>query len=586
MKNKAKPNIKPAENITPAAKQEQKGQNKIVLALAVLMLLALLISMMIPVYYVPLFNNISAKYGLSSDIARKLTLFDLALSSLGIETSNMAAAFKKYQIEYEPDVFYTSRFHTDSNDHLINAKEIYYHEYERTHKRPAEIAGIYQDGKEVNTPEIDGNLKGVRALPKDNSADFSLDDFTVKAPTQSSIKDEIMGSKRRQVRGSFDNEEQDQNKKSKREPLPDFASSIYDQGSNEGETQTLENSRMVKPLVQNQEFVVIKPENIISKLVGDSSYTDTFAAMTNFGGYGGALGYYIKDDLPKFNILEFFKSSGRQAFTSYLYSYTAVGREYDESSKHLAEIAFHGDEPQDEILVAKGQKKSKIPTMNPADMSPIELVLTVRHNVKECNEAGERYREEIAPLKTAYENYKTKLKNISSDKTNKAWRGAPGSCNPANIFGQNPSAATINLRTLWNQAVRDAKSKCVAIRNKERAYSEACKMDYMNDPSKDTCESIAALEVLGGTDWGDTSNGSCRGVINWNQNVHSHTFHGCGGHQEYGKVSVVDLVFPGPEERRRQAAARDDCVQKVKALFEVIDQNIQLEPKPGFVFVD
>ncbi|MBO4708132.1 MAG: hypothetical protein J5594_06255 [Elusimicrobiaceae bacterium] len=588
MKDKAKPNIKPAVSIKPAAKQEQKGQNKIVLALSVLMLLVLLISMMVPVYYIPLFNNISARYGLSSDIARKLTLFDLALSSLGIETPNMAATFKKYQMEYEPDVFYTSRFYTDSNDRLINARETYYHEYERTRKRPAEIAGIYRDGKEVNTPEIDGDLKGVRALPKDNLADFGHDDYSVKAPTKTSIRDEILGSKRRQVRGSFDNEgQEEQDKKSKKNPLPDFASSIYNQDGKEGETQTLENSRMVKPLVQNQEFVVIKPENIISEMVGDSSFTDTFAALKNFGGYDGALGYYIKDDLPKFDMLDFFKSSGKQAFMSYLYSYTAVGREYLESSKHLAEIAFHGDEPQDEILIAKGQKKSKVPTMDPADMSPIELVLTVRHNMEECREAGAHYREIIGPLNNAYDSVKTQLINISAgNPQNLAWRGAPGSCVCSVVDSLcNP---TVILRNQWNNLLPKLKTKCKAVKEAMRNYADACKMEYLEDPNKDNCDSIDALKVKGGTAWTNIQHGSCRGYVIWESLDDSPTFNGCGGIEHpFGELPPVCVLFGiCSGEQSKQHAARQDCVTKINNLFDAIDANIQLEPKPGFVFVD
>ncbi len=587
MKDKLKPNIQPSGNITPAAKQEQKGQNKIFLGLSLLLLLVLLISMMIPVYYVPLFNNISAKYGLSVDVSRKLNLLDLALSSFGIETPNVAAAFKKYKFEYEPDVFYSSRFNVNSKSRLINAKETYYHEYERTHKRPPEIAGIYQNGKEANTPVIDGDLKGVRALPKDSSADFGDNSFTgfsyKNGAVSPSIRDEIMGSTRRKVRGSFDKSGQDgDDKKSKREPLPDFASSIYSQDAKEGETQTLENSRMVKPLVQKEEFVVINPDNVISKLIGDKSFTDTFAAMTNFGGYGGALGYYVKDNLPQFNMLDFFKSSGKQVFTSYLYSHAAVGREYVESAKYLAEKAFHGDEPINEILIAKGQKKDKVPTMDPADMSPIELVLTVRRNMRECNEAGERYVQEVAPLRTAYENAKAKLRKISHGDSvdgleNVAVAGVPGSCEEYTWtpFGQTAAGRrTFRLRNKWNNLVDEAKKKCVAIRNKERTYAEACKMNYSNDPNKDTCEAIEDLRVKGGTDWWEFFQGICRANViwQWPNFHHAKTFHGCGGLEMWDSQGEI--------------AASNDCETKQNHLFNEIDANVQLQAKDGFVFVD
>ena len=572
MDNKIKPNIKPAANlrpvanIKPALKQERKSQSKLLLYSALLLLLLLLASFMVPVYYVPLFSKITARYGLSGDIARKLTLLDLALNSLGVETPNMASAFRKQNIEYEPDVFYASRFNADVSNRLINAKETYYYEYERTKKRPAEIAGIYQNGKAVNTPEIDGDLKGVRALPKGDFLDDGFTDFSYKQATATTAsKDEIMGSKRRQVRGSFDRQgegAQEQPSK-KREPLPDFASSIYNQDE-KGETQTLNNSRIVKPIVSGEPFSVKKSEGVIAKLVGDSSFTDSFAALTNFGGYEGALGYYIKDDLPKENLLDFFGISGKDVFTTYFYSHAAVSRKYIESSKHLAEIAFHGDEPQDEILIAKGQKQDKIPTMNEADFSPLSLLLTVKRNMKECEEGRERYDRTIKRLKQDYKIAKNKLRKISNGDVvdgleNMAVRGAPGSCNEYTQIGHFPwGRRTAKLREKWNQLVRTAKEKCIDIRNAEKEYADSCDMVESTRPDKAACEDIEALEVAGGTDWGDVSHGFCRHYIKWHKLNASNHFHGC--------------------------YSRPACVEAQDILFKEIDENILLETKPGFVF--
>ena len=139
-----KSQTKPIVNIKPVKNRENKSQNRFFLVMSFVFLSALLISFMVPVYYVPLFKNIASKYGLPDSITSKLTLLDLALNSLGIETPNMAAAFKKHDIKYEPDVFYTSRFsETGSGGRLINAKETYYHEYERTKKRPVEIRCLH-----------------------------------------------------------------------------------------------------------------------------------------------------------------------------------------------------------------------------------------------------------------------------------------------------------------------------------------------------------------------------------------------------------------------------------------------------------
>jgi len=599
MKEQTKPQIKPAVSIKPANKQEHKGQKKLILFLSLLFLGALFVSFVTPVYYVPLFSNISSKYGLSVDIARKLTLLDLALNSLGVETNNMKNAFKKHDVVYEPEILLTSRFDMGggSNERLINAKQTYYHEYERTHKRPAEVAGIYKDDKEANTPEIDGDLKGVRALPKDDYFDDDFTDFKYKGKgkgtnTATGIKDEIMGSKRRQVRGSFDKADtyaqssdgqgpDGNTKPSKPEPLPDFASSIYDDDGKEV-TQTLENSRIVKPVVSGPEFTVKKKDDIVNALVADSNFTSMLSPIGSFGVHNKVLGFYVKDDLPKLDLLNFYGLSGQDAFVSYFYSHAAVTRKYDESTKHLSEIAFHGDEPQDEILVARGQKEKNVPTIDPMDMSPLELVLTVKHNMKECREAGERYRQEVAPLKTAYENAKAKLRKISHGDSvdgleNVAEAGVPGSCEEYTWtpFGQTPAGRrTFRLRNKWNNLVDEAKEKCVAIRNKERTYAEACKMNYSNDPNKDTCEAIEDLRVKGGTDWWEFFQGICRANViwQWPNFHHAKTFHGCGGLEMWDSQGEI--------------AARNDCETKQNNLFNEIDANVQLQAKDGFVFVD
>lgn len=606
MKDKAKQNVKPAVNIKPAAnirpamKQESKGQNRLILFLSFLFLSALFVSFIVPVYYVPLFSNIASKYGLSVDISRKLTLLDLALSSLGIETPNMASAFKQQEVIYEPEVFLVSRFNMDGSSHLINAKETYYHEYERTRKRPAEVAGIYNDGKSAGAPRIDGDLRGVRALPEDNyfdddnfGDDSGFTKFGYKRATATTANsDEVMGSKRRQVRGNFDRQTQGSQggqagNSQKPEPLPDFASSIYDKDE-KGETQTLENSRMVKPVVSGQSFSVLRTEHVVSQLMGDSSFMNIFSPLKNFGGYNGVLGYYIKDDLPTEDLFNMFGNTGKEMFSSYFYSNAAVGRKYDESSKQLAEIAFNGEEPLDEILIARGQSEKKFEEMEKVDMSPIELILTLKENIQECKDAGDHFREIFGPLNTAYNNAREKLKQISQGPSgtyfegiyeNVAESGVPGSCEEYTwvpIVGQRPyGRRTFRLRKKWNDNVDTAKAKCIEIWDAMEDYANGCKMDYLvKDNNKETCESIEDLRIDGGTDWWSFLQGACRRKViwHWPSFQHSKNFHGCGGLEMY--------------QNQGETAARQDCKEKVSNLFTEIDGNWELQPKPGFMFVD
>ena len=569
MKKEKKQQTKPV-NIKPVQKQDEKGQKKLILFFSFLFLLALFVSFLVPVYYVPLFKNISSRYGLSSDIARQLTLLDLALSSLGIETPKMASAFQKYEIEYEPDIFYTSRFDAEGKNRLINARETYYHEYERTRKRPAEIAGIYKDDTAVSVPEIDGNVSGVRALPKSDFLDLD-DDFDTKASSTTANKDGRLDSRRRQVRSSFDRKIMWQDQATggqgantnKPEPLPDFASSIYVRNT-QNEIQTLENSRMVKPVNKDVPFTVVKPQGTIAKLVGNIGLTEAFSASTSFGTYDGALGYYIKDDLPKFtNLYNFLGNSGKDMFSSYFYSNSAVNRQFDESSKHLSEIAFHADERQNEILIAKEQKKRKAVQVSPTG-SPLVLMLTVKKNLRACDAARESYQLAVRPLLQQYHEAKKELRKISTDNTNVAKKGAPGDCRGPMQGLEFLAETQIFYKTYWlregaegnwNGWVDKLKDLCYEIDQEAEKYTNACRMVYKRDNSKDTCESILALKLKG-----DENNlPDCHLHVVWEypKPEKSPTFDGCD--------------------------SREDCAQKQDALFAEIDNNIEVLTKPGYV---
>ena len=203
MIHKNKKEIKPV-------KTKQQSQKKLYLGLVLLLILAMFITIAVPVSYVPLLSNIASKFGLSISVARKLTLLDLALSSVGVETKNMQEAFKKQEIVNEPQMFLSSIFEPQT-ERLLNAREIYYNEYEKTRRRPSEIAGIYQDGKEADAPEISGELKGIRALPSDDylSSSQGFEDGSYGADAGKSAVNKGRGT-RRQARSSYDRQDKEQ----------------------------------------------------------------------------------------------------------------------------------------------------------------------------------------------------------------------------------------------------------------------------------------------------------------------------------------------------------------------------------------
>lgn len=174
MQHKQKEQAKPAQkevkkaNMQARPNKQKENQKKVSLVLAFLLVFIVFAAIAVPVSYIPFLNKIAQSFGLPTAITRQLTLLDLSLNSLGIETDAMKEAFKQDDITAGPmNPLLYSRFEPEMS-HLINARETYFYEFERTHRRPDEISGIYKDGKEVNTPNLkQGQVAGVRSLPKE-----------------------------------------------------------------------------------------------------------------------------------------------------------------------------------------------------------------------------------------------------------------------------------------------------------------------------------------------------------------------------------------------------------------------------------
>ena len=171
MRYKQKGTTKPTQETKKAKVRSNIKEEKQKTSFVLLFVLVLLIftAIAVPVSYLPFLNNIAKSFGLPTEMTRQLTLIDLALNSFGIETDNMKEAFKKTDITAGPaDPVFYSRFEPEMS-HLINARETYFYEFERTRRRPDEISGIYKDGKEVSTPNLkQGQVAGVRSLPKED----------------------------------------------------------------------------------------------------------------------------------------------------------------------------------------------------------------------------------------------------------------------------------------------------------------------------------------------------------------------------------------------------------------------------------
>ncbi len=607
------------------SKQEQQKQKRISLVLAFLLVFIVFAAIAVPVSYIPFLNNIAHKFGLPTAITRQLTLLDLALSSLGVETAAMKAAFAQKEIVEEPaDPIFYSRFEAGGS-RLINAREAYYHEFERTRRRPDEISGIYKDGKTVDTPDLaQGQVGGVRSLPEE---DYLSDDisgtnqgssfkegantgssFGVKSAGESYTVDTAAGGAQadaRKARQSIDKEEDKDTKSS----MPGFVSSVYanngaSKGGNQGQTSTqtvdINNSRMIKPVLKGSTFGVSRKETPLETFVGNSDFAKNLSNLRSFGGHD-VLGFYIADDAPKNTgrgTFQKFGTSGEDAINSYFYSHVAVGRKYRTSAKYLAELAFSGEKANnEEILVARGQKEDRAPSAAEGD-SPLSVMGTLQENIRKCNEARLTYLEETKDKRNQFSEKKELLRRISRNEDigdgitgGAVTKGAPGSCeDPMHIYIPGLSeicaiffgtenctiqvdihSPTAKTRKKWNNTIDELVELCLSLQNDEKKYAKECNMDYEVDATKDTCNSIKALKVKGGTEvWQ---------LLNWDEALYHGNWHlmPCDKNVIWEDTSLSHAFDDG------KCDSANSCITKMDQIFENIDENVLLSGDENFM---
>ena len=631
---KTAPKTAPVANMKARPDKQKQKQKSMTLALTFLLVFILFAAVAIPVSYVPGLKDIAHKFGLPDSITRKLTLIDLALSSLGVETSATKDAFKQSEIIDSPEnpLLYAS--YEPEISHLIDARKTYYYEYEKTRRRPDEISGIYQDGKDVAVPDLkQGQVGGVRSLPNE---DYLNDDYNPsdeeyeggKAGSSRTRRSLEKGSRGSSFRGesytvddSFGNTSEKRKKRSSFDKgaggsgdpaMPGFVSSVYadnpspknnkkDEDPATTETVDLNNSRMIKPVVNNPSFGVVKRETPIEEFVGNNDLTKNLNDWRSMGG-NEVLGYYVADDVTENvgrSILNKFGTSGKDMLNAYFYSHASLGRKYIESVKYLTELAFSGGKvDNEEILVAYGQKDRKIPSV-PEGISPITLMLKFQQNVKECNEAYDRYIELTKEKRRQYIAKQDELKEILNSPDTPA--GVPGSCSSSvdlfwgsvHIITISEESPTIAKRNSWNNAVNTLSTLCDELQSAEREYANACNLDYNISGENDTCDSINALRLKpGGTQvwylhnfWESftdfmiaLSTFGIGGSFNWNAVPCSGwvEWEDFSGHSSFDSSSCRN-------NGNNNTPTPAICENAIDNLFKNIDENISLTAQTDFV---
>lgn len=473
----------------------QRNKKQFVLGLIVLLFGGIVVATAMPMANIPLFSGLISRLNIPDEISRSLTLADLAAYSLGFSSDKITSAMGSNIYD---NVGGLSPFGAPSTNRLLNAREAYLEEYRKTGIRPDEIAGSFSDGAELSTPDVGrGFTRGTRSTPSfngDNPYDYN-EGFTTS---------------------EFGNMSSD-----------DVSSST---SSNLNTAMTLSNSRMVKP-TSEQGFSVGGAGSVINRFM-EGSISRARGRLGSMGGFN-TMAQKVANSIGGRGQFNAFRTSGQDMAHAYFYSHTATTQGWKDGAKHLAEVAFDGEDVGDEVLVVPDEAQE---VLTIADSSRPGTVLSAAGgNIARCRSAASTYEQTRKQLVDNYNKAKNKLLDIVTDTNNVAVGGVPGSCEQSKIISPLRKKTHELRENQWNPAVDELILACQKLQKSQATFADACNMDYVGaanigtcENGKECCASYKALKLAGGE---GSFKWSCRSHIKWKSIAYSNYWSstkGCG----------------------------------------------------------
>lgn len=457
MKNK---NIVRDKNKKTPFYKDKKG----ILAVILILLMFLLTAMTMPMSEIPILGRMAHIFGLTDESMRNLTLSDFAAYTFGVEGGGRLASVRSGQYSVYESSGGLSPFGSQSSDRLLDAKQAYLKEFEKTGRYNNSIAGS-ASGYNIDDPEGIGVAAGYGRAG-------------AVAPT-------IGGAE------GADNYGQPFVK-----PFSDVAlDEAYATGNI---TKTDSSGRLILSGSDRSKF--IKPSGEQGKIRSARSDENFmyFQALDNkakklkggrLGAFGGinAITNRIRTNVGGGSQLRMFGGSGKDMGRVYYLSRMALSQKYNDVSKNLVEAAWDGGEIESEDLIAEGEETEKV--LNSLE-PPSNIINKASGAMNACAAAKQAHKAKMESFGQSFKEMKSQLFEQASYDGN-----PPGSCRKflhPQVYAK---------RQAWNGLIDGMIQQCESMRDNADQYAGKCGLNYDKSVSCSTLNGLKLGQMGGFSYW-------------------------------------------------------------------------------------
>lgn len=425
---------------------------------AILILLMLAFSVMtMPMADIPFLGRMGNVFGLNDDSMRSLNFTDFAAYSLGAKDGGRLASVRSNQYSVYESAGGLSPFSLQAGNRMIDAKESYLAEFDRTGKwnniRGSASGRDIEAPEGVSVPAYYGN-KGIEAAAP------AID------PESSKGYDDVYG---KPLVKSFESDSIDSAYQ---------ASSLTEYDSNGN--MVLKNSDKNRPFRSNYSGKMRSArsdeDNVYFQAIDSKVKALRLGRLGTMGG-NGARTTRVGTSIGSSRQLNAFGFSGRDMGRVYYLSSQARGQKYNDVAKNVAEAAFDGGEVQAEDMLAVDEKTPHILTS--AEMSLIAG--SASESSSAIIDKTNKKMEECLKAAISDEDIQTARENFVNAKSAFLSLNAPCMCSTDKTYTGDPEWRTVSCnaqRQNWDEKIDELKDYCEKIHQKIERVSAICGFNY------------------------------------------------------------------------------------------------------------
>ncbi len=425
---------------------------------AILILLMLAFSVMtMPMADIPFLGRMGNVFGLNDDSMRSLNFTDFAAYSLGAKDGGRLASVRSNQYSVYESAGGLSPFSLQAGNRMIDAKESYLAEFDRTGKwnniRGSASGRDIEAPEGVSVPAYYGN-KGIEAAAPaiDPESSKGYDDAYGKPLVKSFESDSIDSAYQ--------------------------ASSLTEYDSNGN--MVLKNSDKNRPFRSNYSGKMRSArsdeDNVYFQAIDSKVKALRLGRLGTMGG-NGARTTRVGTSIGSSRQLNAFGFSGRDMGRVYYLSSQARGQKYNDVAKNVAEAAFDGGEVQAEDMLAVDEKTPHILTS--AEMSLIAG--SASESSSAIIDKTNKKMEECLKAAISDEDIQTARENFVNAKSAFLSLNAPCMCSTDKTYTGDPEWRTVSCnaqRQNWDEKIDELKDYCEKIHQKIERVSAICGFNY------------------------------------------------------------------------------------------------------------